>query len=119
MYGEVAIETKGVEARKTDALECLLALCRVLGLYYEISQQGTPEHPYLVRVKWSNWPVDFFEPRVQHGSFSTCCKDPVDGIQQGIIAAMHALRSNGEQFRSAFMEYWLEKTGKEWNRNAV
>lgn len=111
---EVLIPTAGVEARNTDALECLLALCRVLGLQYEVSEKGTTEYPYLVKVSWSGWPVDFFEPRKREGSYSTCCKDPVEGLRSGILSAVNALQRNGEQFRRGFMDYWLKDTGRDW-----
>lgn len=114
VYGVVTIETKGVKARKEDALECLLALCRVIGLKYEISKNGTPEYPYLVRVTWSDWPTDFFEPRSRRGGFSTCCKDPVDGLTSGIFSAVTALELNGASFRSGFLDYWKQVTGRDW-----
>lgn len=110
----VSIKTAGVEARNTDALECLLALCRVLGLQYEISEKGTPEYPYLIKVSWAGWPVDFFEPRSRSGSYSTCCKDPVEGLRSGIVSFVNSLQRNGEQFRSGFMQYWLKDTGRDW-----
>jgi hypothetical protein len=66
-YGKVCIETKGADARDTDALECLLALCRTIGLRYQITETGIPSWPYLVSVSWSSWPTDFYEPRKRGG----------------------------------------------------
>jgi hypothetical protein len=116
MYGTVAIETKGVDARNTDALECLLALCRVIGLRYEITQNDKefPNYPYFVRLTWSGWPVDFFEPRKREGGYTTYCKHPVDGLSSAIRSAVNDLCRNGESFRSGFIDFYQQITGRDW-----
>lgn len=114
-YGNVEIETAGVDQRDTDALECLFALCRIMGLRYEITKWNDK---YQVGISWSSWPTDFFVPQKREGKYVIVgATNPVDALRSAISGAVNELRRNGEAYQNGFKEYWKKDTGYDWVRN--
>jgi hypothetical protein len=122
MYGAVYIETAGVDARHTDALEALLALCRLLGLTYTISRAETRHDgqpgPGSITVKLTTiGPLDYFVPREQRQEYIYVGL-PETGAAEVLMSAMtmavRHLKDNAEAYRQGFHRLWEEKTGASW-----
>ncbi len=108
---EVNIPSLGVDARDTDALECLLALCRVMGLGYKIDLY---KDKYSATVYWNDLPTDFFDPKVRFGSCAIVnASNPVDALRGCIDMVFCEVCSNGEMFSRLYKDHW-EKVGGEW-----
>jgi hypothetical protein len=81
----------------TDKVECLIALCRVIGLNYKLT---TFEGKYTVEVSWTNEPTDFYEPRKRYGSFIYLGADDLEwGLVVAINGFISQLRRNAEAYR--------------------
>lgn len=123
-YGFVdpSIERAGVEKRDVDAFEAMLALCRVMGLRYEIkviegykAEDGIPR--YSVNVSNKHWHCCFFAPTqmgVSSGVFGATKERIVWHLQQAICYAVSDLDRNAGAFASAFARDWNERTGQDW-----
>ena len=109
---EVNIPTKGVDARDEDALECLLALCRIMGLGYEINKY---KDKYQATVYWTDLPTDFYEPKKRDGSCGIVnSKNAVDALRGSIQMVFSEVVRNGEMFSMLYRQQWKEETGHDW-----
>lgn len=113
-FREVTVPTAGVECRDTDALECLLALCRTMGLRYKVSPSAM-EGKFDAYVGWEDWPTDFFVPCKRSGCVSEIGHvSPVSALSSAITGAVRELVHNGNSFSASFKQDWLAVQGYEW-----
>jgi hypothetical protein len=107
-YGRVhpSIETCP-DDRERDPFECLLALCRVMGLRYDVWPAEHLVGKWVVSVEAARgWPADFFggsapRHRGQKGKYAVVgSATPLDGLSTAISMAFSDLWRNCEQWRS-------------------
>ena len=117
-YGSVRdVDRAGMDKADEDALECLLALCRIMGIRYDIHLSNPAKGWYTIKVSWTDWPTDFYAPCRRDGCRTTLCvTHVVRSLRSTVVAAVSQLRSNAEQFSASFKRYWLERTGCEWGQ---
>jgi len=117
-YGRIDISQPlaGVQNRNTDALECLLSMCRVLGLKYDITQGLNGR--YHIRVTWTNWPTDYHHPHQRSGSCAVIGQtDLVQGLRAVMIRAVQTLKDNGNEFGRGFKALWQKDQGFPWGED--
>lgn len=115
-YGIVEVPRAGVDARETDALEALLALCRIMGLHYKIEAAAYMPGTFVITLSWHDWPTDFFVPCKRDGQVVYIgATSVVSGLTSAIQMAVDSLRNNGNSFSRAFQEHYKQETGREWS----
>lgn len=120
----VEIETPGPDSRDTDALESLLALCRLLGLNYQVRLSDSDKDiaignisnwPYRAVVSYSNWPVDFYAPITRARRHGRLDKTPAGALRFAISDAISNLKRNAEIFSWLYQKDWQAAYGKPWS----
>jgi hypothetical protein len=118
-YQDVYVDHPGPDQRDTDPLEALLALCRLMGLRYQIKKvddyqiKGTQ---YIAHVGWTDQPTDFYQPVSRDGVIGRYGKTPVDALRSAISDYVSILTKNANMFSMIYREDWKAKYGREWGK---
>lgn len=109
---------------ETDPFERLLALCRIMGLRYEIEPLEHDNSQLYIRVTALSGPPKFFVPlNSPYSSGVIGCKntkvDVCHQLSSCIAGVFSEVSRNCSQFAYSFMRDWKERTGKEWIETRV
>lgn len=101
MYGKVDGGSNPAN-RTIDPFECLLGLCRVIGLYYEVGKHETTGH-WWATVSSHDWPADFYggaRTQTKRRKYSVCgSESKLDALFSAITMAIGSLHHNCDVWR--------------------